>query len=386
MAESLMDTITAQVERVESAGSELTHPPATPEPTAAVTPETKPEAAAAATPAAAKSVAQLAVQSGRDEAGRFTKKDGELAAKVAAKPETKPVPEAAPAKARAARPSSWKKELWEHWEKLDPSVADYIAQREGEYASGVSTYKREWDRARPLLEALQPHAETMKTVGMAPEEFVGALAATDHTLRFGSAEEKLRAFAQFAQDYQIPLQNLLIQGADGKVYFNKNYFQSQAPSASQASGTLDPKAIDQRVREGILAMRAEDDFRQFLAAKDKDGNPSYPHFEEVRATMDGILRAGLAADLKSAYDTALAMPAHRAILEADQATQREKTRGADEAERAKVAAEAAKRARAQTVSPRTQTPTGMVEGAGGRKSLRETIAEGIDSVGVGGRV
>ena len=82
-----------------------------------------------------------AAEAPRDDAGRF------------AAPPQDEQPAPAPTK---PRPSSWKKDYDEHWTKLDPSLQDYIAQREQEYAKGVSTYKQNWDQAAPLYEAMQP--------------------------------------------------------------------------------------------------------------------------------------------------------------------------------------------------------------------------------------
>src|SRR3990167_10909003 len=95
----------------------------------------------------------------RDEKGRFAE------GKAEGKAEVKPVPQAqtpVPAVAKVPRPSSWKKDYWEHWDKLDPSVAAYINQRESEYAKGVSTYKQEWDSAKPLLDAVAPFLPTLQ--------------------------------------------------------------------------------------------------------------------------------------------------------------------------------------------------------------------------------
>ena len=90
--------------------------------------------------------------------------------------------------------------------------------------------------------------------------------------------------------------------------------------------------------------------------------------------MDGLLRAGLAQDLPSAYTAALKLPQHSSILEAEQ----KQLRDAEEAEKARKAQEDAKRARAQTVSTKSQTPTAMTSENKRGKGLRELLSEGLD--------
>ena len=76
--------------------------------------------------------AEQAAQRARDEKGRFAK--GEQQPAQAQQP-------AAPVvKARPPVPSTWKKEHRGHWDNIDPALAEYLVQRESEFASGVSTY------------------------------------------------------------------------------------------------------------------------------------------------------------------------------------------------------------------------------------------------------
>ncbi len=92
---------------------------------------------------------KTAEQLRKDDTGRLHAADGKFA--------TKEKEEEKPEVTRPPRPSSWKKDYEKDWETLDPRLASYINQRESEYAKGVSTYKTEWDRAKPILEAITPY-------------------------------------------------------------------------------------------------------------------------------------------------------------------------------------------------------------------------------------
>ena len=320
----------------------------------------------------------------RDEAGRFVKQEDKPAVKTEAKPA---IQAGAPSKIQAApvveklgvkRPDSWKKELWPIWDKLDAGETltreerklflEYLPQREGEYLKGVSTYKAEWDRARPLLEALNPYQEMIQANQLRPEQFVSALAATHQALTAGDAPSKLRAFAKFARDYQIPLQDLFVQGEDGKLYFNQQYLQREAPTAINA------EEIKKQVLSELQGNAWRHAIQQFATAVDKDGKALHPHFETVRQTMDGLLKSGLSKDLAAAYEAALRLPQHSALFDAMQ----KETQAAADAQKQKEERERAERARANNLQPKTSTPTGSVDGTG-KKGLRAALESAYDA-------
>jgi len=72
----------------------------------------------------------------RDESGKFKKADEEVTEAPEVEVQEEVIAETKPAK---PRPSSWKKDYEESWGKLDPTLQDYIAQREADFAKGVYT-------------------------------------------------------------------------------------------------------------------------------------------------------------------------------------------------------------------------------------------------------
>ena len=299
--------------------------------------------------------------------GKFTPKEGEKAQ------------EAAPVQ-RPKRPDSWKKEYWGHWDQIDPQLASYLAEREHQYLNGVTTYKNEWERARPVLEALQPYQQLMQSSNVSAPQFIKALADTHQTLTTGDQNAKLRAFARFAKDYKIPLEQLLIQGDDGKVYLNQTYFADQQPAATQQQ--LSSQEIDKLVDAKFAQRELQRMVQSFTAEKGADGKSLHPHFETVKGTMDGLLRTGLAKDLESAYQAALAMPQHAELATAER-QQREQQAIEDKKRQEQ---EEAQRARASIVSPRSQAPTALVQDTRGKKGLRDQLSAAFDASGTGGRV
>ena len=132
--------------------------------------------------------------------------------------------------------------------------------------------------------------------------------------------------------------------------------------------------IDQIVEQKFMEREAIKQVADLQSNKEK-----YPHLEQVRETMAGLLQAGLVKDLSSAYDAALRMPHHAELYESIQAKQRE----AEEQRQRDEAAKAVQTARAKTVSPRSSTPANPVSTEKG-KGLRSTIEDAVNKVG--GRV
>lgn len=308
-------------------------------------------------------------------AGRQRNEKGQLLpgkVEKAEKPESAPA-ESAPVRERPKYPSTWKKDYEPKWSTIDHDIAEEIARRESDYAKGVSTYKGEYDRLKPFGDAINPYMQLWQQAGVQPHEAVKNLAETDRILRSGSKEEKLRVMAYMAQSYGIPMHEMLVQGEDGKIYFNQQYMQQQ-PQQPQG---MTPEQVQQEVHKAIQLAAWQQKVKDFREAKDGSGNPRYPHVKEVEETMAGLLRAGLAQDLDGAYEAALRHPKHSELFDAMQKQQAEAKAQAD----AKAKADAAAKARREAVSTKSQSPTGVtVAGATTRKGLRESLSEGVDAL------
>lgn len=292
----------------------------------------------------------------RDEKGRF-------AAKVEA-PEGQPE---VVQKARPPVPSTWKKDYRGHWDTIDPSLAEYLVQREGEFAKGVSTYKGEWERVRPVAEVLGQFEPVLRQHGMEPAQWVQSLGQAQLMLATGTPEQKRQMVQTICQQYGIDLTG---QQPDGQQPADPRVPQL-LQQVQQLSGFVnDFRTQQQRQQDEAIA-------REIQAFQGKPGNE---HYEQVRETMAGLLQSGLADDLQSAYEAALRHPRHAEIYEPILRQQRE----AEEKKRRDEAADAARKAKAAAASVRGSTPSAANKG-GGAKDLRAQLSENYDEV-VGGRV
>lgn len=370
MSESLRDQLTAALDKVES-----TTAPAEPVETPS---EIVQETSTAETPAEPAKAGRTAGRA-RDEAGRLlpgaVKKDEQAVEKTPVLA-TQATPAAVPARPSLNRPSSWKKEYWPLWEKLTKGealsadeaykLAEYNLQRENDAAKGVSTYKTEFDRLKPWDDAVAPHRQLFQQHGIDPVQQFSKYVEIHKGLALGDPQQKLGMLMRIAQDYQIPLQQLFVQGQDGRVHFNPQVQAAQVQQPAQQQQQSDPRSV---FREMLMEERANQDIEVMKADTNK-----YPHFEAVRQTMLGLLQGGLAQDLSSAYEAAIRLPQHSEIFEELQ----QQKRTQDEAERKAQEAKRVAAARANHVSPRTATPSAAP--TGGKKGLRSSYEDALQEI------
>ena len=300
----------------------------------------------------------------RDEHGRLLPGKAQKAEPIQIAAPVVPVKPATPP------PSSWKKDHWESWNKIaseNPQLADYLNQREGEFAKGVSTYKQEYDSVKPLSDAMQPLLPTLKQYGIDPAQWITNMGNAHHSLVFGTPQQKLQMFAKMAQDYQVPLQALYDPQVQQQFLMQQ---QIQPPQSQQDVSAL--------IEEKLLTREASRDIQQFESAKDVNGNALYPHYPTVKNTMAQLLEANLAQDLKSAYDKAIRM--HDDIWQSEQAAKQAAAQNTVQIAQAKQVS----KAKAAAVSPKTATP-----GAGTpqtTKGIRAALESAVEAHSEGGRV
>ena len=365
---TLRDTITEQFDALEQAATDAPETPAPALADALTLPETPGAQDAGDKPGRTAGRA-------RDEQGRLLPGKAERPAEIpsqlpkAATPGAATPPDAAVTAAAepVQRPSSWKKEMWEHWDKLPPDVAKYINQRESEFARGVSTYRQEYESARPIVEAMHPFMPLLQQNNIEPGRWISNLGNAHKMLATGNPQEKLGMFVKLAQDYQIPLEQMFLRGQDGQVYLNQNLPMPQAPQQQAPD-------VERMIESKLIEKEAQQAARQFTEAKDASGNPLHPHFETVRETMSQLLAAGIAQDLESAYNAALRLPQHSQLFEQ---IQQQKT-AQDEAEKQRKLVEQAGLARRNAVSVKSATPAAKGN-AGTAKGIRGALEDAFDA-------
>lgn len=251
------------------------------------------------------------------------------------------------------RPSSWKKDYEEHWGKLDPTLQDYIQQREADYAKGVSTYKNQWDMAAPIVEAIRPFEQVLQQNNINPAQWISQLGNAHAKLVYGSPEQKLTMFAQLANEYGVNLGQLT-----GQTGYDPQFSQL----AQELNQIKNQWSSFQSQQEMVEQNQLQNEIASFRDDK--------PYFEDVRETMAGLLQSGMAHDLQSAYDKAIRL--NDDVFHKVNATQAQKS---EAVQREKVA-----QAKAKVLSPRSTTPTASSSNGGkSASSAREAIMAAMEA-------
>lgn len=295
----------------------------------------------------------------RDEAGRFTKAERDAQAAAA------PTAPAEPAKTRPPRPSSWKKDFEGKWNEIydsDPAFAQYLLDREGQFAQGVSTYKAEADRARAFQAIMEPHAPRFQQYGADPQEYIGRLLKMDEILATGSLEQKQAVLLSIAQAVGL---------ADAP------------PPDPSAVGYVPPELMNTvyGLRSELDAIKQANERaeQQRLASEVDSFAADHPYLDELAEPMAQLLETGFATTMEDAYSKALRLD--DTLFQKHLAEQQQ----GSEMERQRKAKEAAARARSAAVSPRSSTPTGSAATASAQGSdIRSILESTTNSVLAGG--
>jgi hypothetical protein len=313
----------------------------------------------------------------RDEKGRFKAKSEESDTKTDQGAEPTLADEVADVnEEEIKRPTTWKKEYVEVWNKMQEGkpldkaefakFAEYANQREAEYKKGVSAYKAEADNARQLTEAIGQFTPELQKHGIHPVAWINNLGRAHYTLVNGSYEQKIQAFNRLAQDYGIQLNSDSLQMPQ-QAYVDP--YQQQLMQQLQVT----QQQVQQlsAIREQEENARLNQEIQRVSSNKER-----FPHFEMVREDMAQLLERGLAQDLESAYAKAVRMNDEAYKLEQDKLLKSANTQASKAQQVAK--------AKATAVSPRSVTPSGQVKSTDAKDRRSLLLASLADAEG--GRV
>ena len=265
-----------------------------------------------------------------------------------------------------SRPSTWKKEYVQIWDKMEKGeqiskedftkFAEYANQRESEYKKGVSTYKAEADRARGYEEAIAPFVPELQSLGITPAAWINNLGRAHMILAKAPYDQKVEMFQRLAQDYGIQLNNEGQFAAPPQMDAYTQQLMNQLNMVNQEVSSI----------KGRFAQEENQRLMNEIEKYQSD-TANYPHFDVVREEMAQLLELGKAQDLETAYKKAVRMN--------DDVWSLEQERLLKDAKQSAVKAQQVAKAKAAAVSPKSVTPSGRVAEPGDKKDRRSIIAE-----------
>ena len=243
----------------------------------------------------------------------------------------------------------------------NPVAMQAFMRRNEEMRRGMEQFQAKAQFGSAMAQAVSPFMATIQSLGTTPDVAVQRLLAADHSLRYGTPQQKAAMVAKIAQDYGVDLNNVSTEQpmpVDPQV--------TQLQSQLQQMQSWIQQQNQQREWQERQALDSE------IAKFQQD--PKHTHFEAVRSDMAALLQAGIAQNLEDAYERAIyANPAVRAQVLAEQQAAAEEKRRAEAAQKA----QAAKRSAAVNMPRRGLMPSARPVG-----TMDDTIREAASRLGL----
>lgn len=254
---------------------------------------------------------------GRDERGRFAKKEQETD-KADAAPDEATAAEAAPVvedvtdqteKTEPAKKWSdgqfrgWSPEQRARFESLPQEQQDAVMSYKAEYDATFTRRDQEHSefrkQAEPLIELAKQNADLWASQNLAPAQALQGYANIERTLTYGTYDQKVKLFSDIAQAYGIPYDPAMMS-----LDLDVDQYRARHDSQSEIARIQAENARLQRQFDDMRAESLQSQIAAFAAATDPSGAPKHPHFETVKAAMGGLLSSGQAQTLEQAYEIA----------------------------------------------------------------------------------
>lgn len=247
-------------------------------------------------------------------------------------------PEAAPELPAIDAPNTWSGAAKEAWPSLAREVQEVVAKREKEIHAGIEQYRSKADVGNQFEQAIQPYIPYLRATGEEPMQAVQNLLQVAYQMRTDPYRTTLGLIQQYGIDigqlaqlagYQPQGQGMEQQGQNPML--NQVLSQQQQMQSYLRHMEMQRQAAESAEADRLLSTFGSDTTHEFF------NDP------QVRQNMGLLLRAGLATDLKDAYDQACQRVPHvraevdkrqTAKMEAER-TQKQKQKAAD-AKRATV--------------------------------------------------
>ncbi len=223
-------------------------------------------------------------------------------------------------------PQSWTPKMREKWGELPQDVRQEIVRREEAAVAGFRQLNEKFAPAQRVMEGLAPVFQETQQFGVDPVQHIGNVMQTERILRTADVKGKFAAIMQIADQYGVPLRDIINESVGEKVF----------PSAAQQQAATIPPQVERELAE-MRAWRQEQSTNSAKAVVDAFA-AGKEFFQDVAPLMGTLMDSGAAKDLQSAYDQACWMnPEVREVLIQRQTGQQQKTNLQDRQARATAA-------------------------------------------------
>lgn len=264
----------------------------------------------------------------RDEAGKFVAKEGETEVEAAArlepeKTQEKPAAAQEPGKETQPQqeqqiltqdkaPQGWAPAVREKWGSIPEDVRKEVLRREEDMAKGVRQLQERYAPMEQFVRGLEPFLNEARQAGVAPDQYIGTVLNSERVLRTADLPGKFQEILRIADQYGVPLRDVINQSVGAQVL----------PPANQQQAYIPPQVAQelQEMRQWREQFENDNTTSEIEAfSKDKE------FFKDVYLQMATLLEGNVAEDLQTAYDMACwANPQVRDVLLARQGNEKKK--------------------------------------------------------------
>lgn len=328
----------------------------------------------------AKPVAEAAPEEGRarDDKGRFAPKESDAQAPKGTSEAVASVSTEPPQNAQAEPVSEghfrgWSPEQRQAFQSLPPEAQkialDVVKGRDAFYSERITEYDQAVRSLSPLVNAVQPHLDRIRTITPDPSAYVAHVLDIDHKLQFAPYAEKVQILTQLAQNIGVPFSPPQPDPFADPLQPGSEVYPVVHDLRTQLQQLQHQVRQYQHQGEAAQQQQVTATIQQFASEKTPDGQPKYPHYERVKFAMGQALSKGEAHSLAEAYELAV-----KPINDAVAAEIAARSKAAEAAQKAAV--EKAKKAK--PVRSTGMSPGGSTRSAG----LDAVLNSALDRVGL----
>lgn len=222
-------------------------------------------------------------------------------------------------------PQSWSPKARERWGEIPEDLRQEIIRREEASAVGVRQLQESFAPLRNFAQGLSPFIQEALQHQIDPGEYIGRVMTFERSLRSGTSDQKMGALIQLADQYQIPLRQILAEAIGKDVL---------PPPAQQLPPEVQRELAEARqFRQQVMQTQQQVQQTQDDPPELKQFAEKHPYFGDVRMVMADLIESGVCKDLESAYDEACwRNPGVREVL------LEQKNKGSQQQDRQKAAA------------------------------------------------
>ena len=234
---------------------------------------------------------------------------------------------------------------------------------EGDYTKKTQSLAKYRKRQEAFDEIMKPHMDDFSRAGMDEVGAVRQLLAAHDYLR----KDPKQAIQWLAKNYGVDISEVGLDTAEDD--YADPQVKALQQQVAQLQGFLNQQ---QQTQMQSVQQDTQSMIDKFASAKDANGNPKHPHFEEVRDRMGVLIQGNQAQDLESAYEMAIyADPKLRqSLMDNYAATKTQK----------EVKTEAVKKAKKAQRSTVRGNPTPAEKALPTGLSVRDTIMKSIQQL------